>query len=566
MAVVDDLERQISSIAELRPVSDWSDIVKLVAPEMARGFEWTDRGRAGNSMAFDRMSQRSRTSERSSALFDDTAPTLSNRLAAGVESLVSPQSAKWHGLAFDDVFSPEPTQAEDEWFDNLTDYLFAARYEARSGFALANKYHIHSNVKLGTGIYYIEENPDPTDIKKPFYYRPVPLYQAHILCDARGDDIGFFWEMHMTATQALKVYGERVSQKIKDCANNPSRAHEKFWIIHAIFERENGVREATSIKRSRYESVHYERDTKNIVRTSGFYEWPFVISRWHRNGVEPYGIPQAAMVLGTIKTVNSMARDQVTASAQSVRPPLATTGTLERPINSNPGKVNPGLLDEAGNLLVKPLVPFVDPSFAVQTLETYRQQLREAFFGTLWQILLNESGQRTATEVMVRAQEKADMIGPFAANIQAGYARGVEREIAILNRRGAFNAGSPLEAPESLVGKNIGIRLTAPIDKLRRYGDLEAIQLVRMEMLQIAQTHPEVLDNFDPDETWDAVMDIVDAPRRTSFSPEERDRNREAKQQAAMRQMQLQQAGELAKAGKDGAQAAGALNALANAQ
>lgn len=556
MGMVDDLESWLTSISEKRPLSDWRDLVNLTAPHMSRGFDWVYQARSSLPQNAIRNNQRSRTSERSSKIYDDTAVWLVERLKSGVESLVSPQSAKWHGLGFDDAFASEPTQEEDEWLDLLTNYLFAARYEARSGFALANKAHIGSNVALGTGIYYIEENPDPLNTKRPFFYRPIPLYQANIGCDYKGEDEAFFWEFPLTAEQAMKRYDGKVSQKLRECAENPKRKGDVFWFVHAVVPRDNGKYGAETIQRSLFESIHYERESKHIVKSGGFYEWPFVISRWHRNGTDPYGIAQSTMMLGTIKTVNVMARDQLTASSQSVRPPLATH-KHERAVDVNPGKVNPGLLDEQGRMLIQPIVTTGNPQISEATLERHRQALREGLFGTLWQVLLNETGDRTATEVMVRAQEKSDLIGPFAANVQAGYSRGVQREIAILDRRGAFHAGSPLEPPDSVAGKEIGIRYTAPIDKLRRYGDLEAIQLVRNEMLQTAQTHQEILDNLDADETWDAIMDIVDPPRRISYSPDERDKIRAEKAKQMQMAQQLQMAREGAAAAKDGAQALG---------
>ncbi|MBL4837748.1 MAG: hypothetical protein JKY34_09235 [Kordiimonadaceae bacterium] len=553
MGIADDLEKRLTQLAAERPHSEWRDLVHLTAPNLSDGFDWQNSGRAlGTSGG---GSGRSHVSDRSAQLYDPTAVYLADRLASGMESLTTPQSARWHGIGFDDAFAEEPTDEEEEWFDKLQNYLFRARYESTSGFALANRATIESAVKLGTGIMYVEENPNPRDRRRPVLYRHIPLHQANIGCDSRGTVNTFFWEFELTAAQAVGEYGEGVSDAVQKAASSTTDQEKKFWFVHAVFPRKDGLKETDDVSKSMFESVHYERAAKHVIRAHGFFEFPFIVSYWHRYGTKPYGTCQAAMVMATIKTLNKMAKNQLIAADQVIRPPTATHAK-ERAPNLNAGRNNPGMLDEQGRLLVRPIITG-NPQAAEPTLETIRHQLREMMFGTLWQVLMNDTGRRTATEVLQRAQEKSDMVGPNAANHQAAMARMTDREIAILTRRGAFDKGSPLETPQSISaeGKEIGIRHTAPIDKMRRSGELEAIQIVRNEMMQTAQTHPDVLDNLDPDKLWAEAMAITDAPRRISRSEDERKKLREARVASQEQAQQMAMMAQGASAAKDGAQA-----------
>ena len=197
--------------------------------------------------------------------------------------------------------------------------------------------------------------------------------------------------------------------------------------MHACYERENGYVGADVISRSRFESFHYERDTKFICKRGGYFEFPLSVFRWGRDDNSPYGSSAAAPILSSIKTLNLMVKDQIDASGQAVSPPFAVH-KFEQRLDLNARAINPGLMDDQGRKLYSPMLDASDPSKSQIIIEALRDQIREALFGTLWQVLL-EGNSKTATEVMIRAQEKGEMIGPFAANIQSGYATMVERGV-----------------------------------------------------------------------------------------------------------------------------------------
>ena len=562
MADVSALEARLGELSSARPHSDWRDLVNLTSPNLSKGFDAVGKGITGANQSQTNNST-TRQAERSVNLYDTTAVYLQDRLASGMESLVTPQSSQWHGISFDDAFSPDPSDEEEKWFDKLQTYFFKARYESTAGFALSNRATIESAVKLGTGIMYIEENPNLADKRRPALYRHIPLCEGNIGCDARGNVDTFYWQFELTAAQAVREYGEdHVSSEIKGAVGSNSQPNRKFRFVHAVFPRKDGIADTENIQESLYESVHYEGETKHVIREHGFFEFPFIVSYWHRYGNQPYGTSQATMVMATIKSLNKMAKNQLIAADQVIRPPTATKSKEHTP-NLNAGRNNPGMLDEQGRLLVVPIITG-NPQAAEPTLEVLRQQLREMLFGTLWQVLMNDKGQRTATEVIQRAQEKADMVGPNAANHQAAMSKMFDREVAILTRRGAFDVGSPLAPPKSVLDKKkaIGVRHTAPIDKMRRAGELEAIQAVRNEMLATASTHPDILDNLDFDALWQKLMIITDAPRSISVGEKRRKEIRDQRQADKQQAQQMQQFADGASAAKDAGAAIGSVNGL----
>ncbi|MBN9673461.1 portal protein [Roseibium aggregatum] len=551
MGIVDDLKTELQTAKSDRQwyETDWQDYVTYTAPDMERAFN-----RPGGITAMDGMSafRHSAARERSRKLYDPTAVWLLDRLASGVGSLTMPEGFNWHGIGFGDPFAPPPSQADEEFFELVRDHLFRLRSSARSGFALANRSRLLSTVKLGTGVLFPLENEDNlADIRTPVHYRYVPLYEVYLIVDGQGGDCGFFRVRTLKAWQAVKEFGDKVSQQVREDAQDPKRKTNEHVFVHACFARDGGYADAADIRKSRYESIHFEEESKHICKRGGFFEYPLVISRWDRDGLSPYGSPPQAKLMSDIKSLQSLARDGLIASSQAVRPPIATH-SQERQLDLNPGRTNPGLIDEQGRPLFRPMIDTVNPGAADAQIENIREKLRVGLYGDLWQTLLEGNG-RTATEANIRRKEMADMIGPFSTNIMAGNENLFEREIGILGRRGAFQPGSPLAPPESLADKDVTLIPTAPIDQMREAGHFEAIMGFQEYLGIAAGADPTLLDLHDREEEYDLTRRSLGLPAKLKRRPEEVEELRRQRADEAERKTQFAAAESIARMAKDGA-------------
>ncbi|WP_269580839.1 portal protein [Roseibium sp. Sym1] len=551
MGVVDDLKSELQAArAERQWVeADWQDYVTYTAPDMERAFNRPSGVAAANGMSAFRQSA---ARERSRKLYDPTAVWLLDRLASGVGSLTMPEGFPWHGVGFGDPFAPPPTQADEEFFELVRDHLFRVRYSGRSGFALANRSRILSTVKLGTGVLYpVENEGNLADIRTPVHYRYVPLYEIFLLVDAQGNDCGFFRVRRLSAWQAVKEYNGKVSRRVKEDAEDPKRKTNEHVFVQACFLREGGHASAADLRKSSFESVHFEEESGHICRRGGFFEYPLVISRWDRDGLSPYGSPPQAKLMSDIKSLQGLARDGLIASSQAVRPPIATHRE-ERQLDLNPGRTNPGLIDEQGRPLFRPMIETVNPGAADSQIENIREKLRVGLYGDLWQTLLDGNG-RTATETNIRRKEMADMIGPFSTNILAGNENLFEREIGILGRRGAFATGSPLEPPETVLEGDITLTSTAPIDQMREAGHFEAIMGFQDYLGVATAADPSILDLHDRDAEYDLTRRALGLPAKLKRRPEEVEALRSERAAQASQQQQIASAESLARMAKDGA-------------
>jgi hypothetical protein len=144
-------------------------------------------------------------------------------------------------------------------------------------------------------------------------------------------------------------------------------------------------------------------------------------------------------------------------------------------------------------------------------MEVRRAGVKETLYVNLFQILI-KNPEMTATEAMIRANEKGELLGPAGGKIQSALSTMADRELGIYARMGVFRPTSPLAPPPSIAGKSIGVRMTSPLDRLRRANEgVGTTQLLNIA-LPMAKAKPEILDNFDLDKTLRILREIFGAP------------------------------------------------------
>lgn len=548
MTLATDILDRAEELAQKRQPWEkvWFDTVRYALPMGERHFDRANARRA----AIDGFASGPGAEERGRDIFDATSVWSVDRLTAGLESLTTPASEKWHGLAPLDPLAPEPSDEEQEWFDRYRDFLFAARYEPRSGFALANQEAIRSAIALGTGIYLVEEafGRDGEGASMPFRYRPVPLSECFIATDDQGEPDTLFRRFSMTARQMVQRFGDSAGTQVRAAADNPKDRERRFELIHAVFPRAERGRGGGGhgVAGAPFASVYVDIDHRHLIGESGFFEFPYVIYYWSQDPDAGYGESPVMLALAEIKSLNLISKHTLRAVQQWTNPPIGipSDGVVRRP-NLNPGAVNPGAIDSEGRSRIQPIVTAQNPSFIQQVLEVKREQLRESLFVNLFQILV-ENPQMTATEALLRANEKGELLGPAGAKIQAGLSRLVERETGILGRKGVFAGGGPLAPPASLGGRGFGVRFRAPLDRLRRANELVGVQRTFEFAGQIAQFDPTVLDRLDTDRALDLAQEINGAPRAIFKRDEEVEALRAEREQMAEAQTLLSAVGDLA--------------------
>jgi hypothetical protein len=556
MAIVTDyLDRLKSLQSDRQPWEDmWFDVARYTLPDAERFdtmFSGRDRGTAIDTVVGEPVG-----AKRSRDVYDMTSLWAVDRGANGFLSLVTPQAETWHDIETDDPFGGEADDEGKRFYDRTRDYLFASRANPRSGFWMAHKASIRSIWAFGMGVVFVQESGKGANV--PISYRHVPLSENYLGCNFEGVVDTDYRLFTRSAAQCVQKWGNKVSAKVQQWAESQKGKDKVVHLLHAVQPREDKGRQGNDNRNSPFSSVYIEVETKHLIGESGFFEFPYRVDHWQRNNPGPYAEGPVSLALAEIKSLNMLSKQELLATQAWVRPPLATLDDGMVRLNLNPGAVNPGALMANGQLGAQPITNIQRPDFAQTILEQRRNAIRETLYVNLWQTLVQERPGETATAAMIRSQEKADLLGPAGSSLQVGLSFQVEREIAILERMGAFKPDSPLAAPKSVAGRNIGVRFASPLDRMRRLSQLQGMQQLAGLVGQVAQVAPEAAETIDWVGMIDEAQDILGVPRKIMTSDDQRQASAQQRNQMMAAQMAgpaAEQAGNAATAIAGGAQA-----------
>jgi hypothetical protein len=258
-------------------------------------------------------------------------------------------------------------------------------------------------------------------------------------------------------------------------------------------------------------------------------------------------------VLADVKMLNEMSKTVIRAAHKIVDPPLLLQedGALAA-FDLRPGALNYGGVDEQGRQLVHALQTGARVDIGMDMMDQRRKVINDAFLVTLFQILV-ESPQMTATEAMLRAQEKGALLAPTMGRQQSELLGPlIERELDILAHAGAL---PPMPQPLLEAGGVVDVEYVSPLNRAQRSEEGVAILRTLEGVTPLAQVNPSVLDIFDPEAIARELADINGVPQKVLRTKDQVAAIAAQKAQTAQAQALLQAAPVASSSIKDLAQA-----------
>ena len=462
--------------------------------------------------------------KRTEKVFDATAGLALERFAAAMESMLTPRTMKWHKLTVQDqdLMGNQSVQA---YLDEVTNILFQVRYSPKSNFASQVHENYMSLGAFGTGAMFIDDI-----VGFGLRYKSVHLSEIFF----SENHVGMVDKVHrkfeMTARQAAERWGvDNLADKIKSSLEKfPEQKYEFIHCVKPNEERENRRKDYRGMK---FISYYICLTSRMIMSEGGYNTFPYAVSRYVTAPKEIYGRSPAMTVLPDIKMINEMSKTVIRAAHKIVDPPLLLQedGVLQA-FNTRPGALNYGGVDDQGRQVVQPLQTNARVDIGMDMMEQRRKVINDAFLITLFQILVDAPAM-TATEAMLRAQEKGALLAPTMGRQQSEMLGPlIERELDILARSGVL---PPM--PKALVdrGGDVDIQYVSPLNRSQRAEEGVAILRTLEAVAPIAQLDPSVMMRFNPDAIVKELAEINGVPAKILRSDEEMD---------AMRQQQAQQA------------------------
>lgn len=462
--------------------------------------------------------------KRTEKVFDATAGLALERFAAAMESMLTPRTMKWHKLTVQDT-ELAGNQAVQAYLDEVTNILFQVRYSPRSNFASQVHENYMSLGAFGTGALFVDDI-----VGFGLRYKSVHLSEIFF----SENHVGMVDKVHrkfeMTARQAAERWGvDKLADKIKSSLEK--FPEQKYEFIHCVKPNEDRETRRKDYRGMKYISYYICLTSRMIMSEGGYNTFPYAVSRYVTAPKEIYGRSPAMTVLPDIKMINEMSKTVIRAAHKIVDPPLLLQedGVLQA-FNTRPGALNYGGVDDQGRQVVQALQSNARVDIGMDMMEQRRKVINDAFLITLFQILV-DAPSMTATEAMLRAQEKGALLAPTMGRQQSEMLGPlIERELDILARSGVL---PPM--PKALVdrGGDVDIQYVSPLNRSQRAEEGVAILRTLEAIAPIAQLDPSVMMRFNPDAIVKELAEINGVPAKILRSDEEI---------AEMRQQQAQQA------------------------
>ncbi|WP_191964944.1 portal protein [Mycobacterium tuberculosis] len=490
--------------------------------------------------------QRPDGDKRNEKIFDATAPLALPKFAAAVISFTMPATQRYQSLTTVDPDLAKSTNVK-RYLEMVTDLIFKVRYSPHSNFQAQTGEAILDIGAFGTGIVFIDDV-----LGKGIRYKSLPLAECYISEDENGAVNRLHRKTQFTAEQAARKFGvDKLSEGIKRALEKDPLA--KFWFLHAVGPNEEYDHRRRDYKGMSFSSCYVEMETRSVVDEGGFRRFPFAVARFETSPRETYGRSPAMSVLPDIKMLNEMSKTVLRAGQMVVAPPIMLTEEASlQAFNTRSNALNYGYVDQNGRAMALPFQTQGRVDIGLDMMNQRREAINDAFFVTLFRILAEEP-QITATEAMLRAQEKGQLLAPTMGRVQSELLGPItEREIDIL----AASGGLP-PMPQELIeaGGAIRFEYQGPLNQAQRasvgMGILNALQAVT----PLAQIDPTVTKLFDIVGCARELAEINMVPERLLRSDDEIDAMAEQDAQAAAAQQLLQAAPVAASAAKDFAQA-----------
>ena len=430
-------------------------------------------------------------------IYDDTAAQSLTTFSAVMESLNVPSSERWHRTqpARVDLRRNKKIQ---KYYDSLTEALFIHRYNPRANFqgqmaigysslgAFGNKI-IFTDKRAEGGVRYkacfmgdmcwdVNHQGLPNQSFRRFDYSNQQIFEAVTTGVWKGGNL------------PSEVMGELTAIKPEW-----NKRHEYIHVVLPNNQLEHGKKDFRGMA---FASFYIHRNTGEVVHRSGYRTNPYAISRYAQSPHENMGRGPLMRVFNEVRTLNEMAKDQLSISHLAVHPALlihddgiVSSGGSQ--FDLRPGGQNFGAVSREGRPLVHPLNSGTQPILNEQLMEIKRNTIEKAMLVDVFNRVSDKDARMTAQEALLRDREKSGLVGPIMGREQTeGLTPMIEREIDILEAQG-FLPEKPQELIDALrehpSAGDFDVVHESPIMQLQKSGAQIAVDKVTNKALELAQ-------------------------------------------------------------------------------
>jgi hypothetical protein len=316
-------------------------------------------------------------------------------------------------------------------------------------------------------------------------------------------------QFQMTVAQMVREFGRDNCSTMVQNLFDRGALEQWVTIMQAIEPRADRDLSKRDDRNMAWKSVYFEPggSEDEILRESGFKEFPALCPRWAVVGGDIYGNSPAMEVLGDIKQLQHEQLRKAQGIDYKTRPPLQVpTSMKSRDVDTLPGGIS--FFDVAApNGGIRPAFEVnIDLSHLLADIQDVRERIKGGFYADLFLMLATGTNpQMTATEVAERHEEKLLMLGPVLERMH----NEILDPLIDMTFSRMVEAGIVPPPPEELQGIELNVEFVSMLAQAQRAIATNSVDRFVGNLGAIAQMKPEVLDKLDADRWADAYADML---------------------------------------------------------
>ena len=467
--------------------------------------------------------------KRMELVYDGTAIHAAEMLSASLHGMLTNPNLAWFELAYMDREYNEDDEAL-EYLEKVSEIM--NREFQRSNFSEQVHELYHDLVTFGTGVMFITNAPENNGVR----FATRHISECYVAEDELGRIDTVYREFKMNLRSLVRQFGEDAigDEMRKKLAKDP---YDEITVVHIVMPRDDRDAQRIDAANKPFASIYIEPKQKIVLREGGFDEFAYVCPRFLKSSSDEggYGRSPAMTALPDTAMINAMSKTTIAAAQKQVDPPLMVPDDgFVLPVRTRPGGLN--YYRSGSRDRIEPLNIGANNPVGLNVEQQRREAIRQAFY--VDQLLMGNGPQMTATEAILKNEEKMRLMGPLMGRLQAELLQPmIERVYALLQRQRQFP-----DPPDIIQGRSFDIEYVSPMAKAQRQTDVQSIMRLFELLAPIASVDAGVFDHLDVDGLVRHMLKTLSIPASVTKGEGEVSLARDERAAQEEMVMQMQQA------------------------
>lgn len=471
------------------------------------------------------------------------------RLAEGYVAAAYPKDRMWVGIR------PVNSQlwkipAVRYWCTTSAKAMYTALYDPRASFTEVMNEAADDASSFGESVVYVDHDKVGRHLTMQVHHPKDFFFEV----DANGRVMRTYCFWMMSLDDLVKMFGPAALPEdlLEEYRKPDCDVNKQVEVLHAIVPNTDYARFGLAPGRLPLQSLWIFCKNSHLLDQGGYYEFPYVLTRWYRRSGERRARAVAEDALPDARLLQAVSQALLEITEKQGNPPMqGPIDILRGEIELFPGGFTP--FDASGFQFqgdpLRPVQLGANPAMTAEYLQHLENKIDDAFFASAFSPPPREA-KMSNEDAMAHQAMVSSMLGPVFSRIENEMSPPVlDRVFGIMMRARAF-----LPVPEELIGQDLYYLYDNYIADMREINEaMHSLQGLGATM-QFAE-HPDAAEAFDYI-NWDAAFtDIwskLRIPEDYMLPEDEVQQKREQRQQ----EKQMAQAAELLKTAGPGAKQA----------